>query len=187
MMTIKLEVEKALQKLDDLYQEVNHERKQKEEYSTLTGKLQELNKVLKDEHAKQKVMLDSVVNECNSLEKQQKHCTTELEVCKKENASKNEEIAHLKELTLDMHAQEAIDSANRRLTVVLNALRAIRQLLWEPKIVAQTLELVQENIRVAMIKYAINIFALDGSACKRLKVYCKPTTLDFIAFSAFTQ
>ena len=86
-----------------------------------------------------------------------------------------------------MHAQEAIDSANRRLTVVLNALRAIGQLLWEPKTVAQALELVQGNITVAMMKYAVNLFALDALACKRIKVYGKATTLDFIGFSAFTQ
>ena len=120
------------------------------------------------------------------MDTQLKQCATELEVCKKENASKDEEIARLKEFTLDMHAQEAIDSANRRLTVVLNALRATGQLLWEPKTVARTLELVQGNITVAMMKYAINIFALDASACKRMKVYGKATTLDFIAFSVFT-
>ena len=108
---------------------------------------------------------------------------TKLEVCKKENASKDEEIARLKEFTPDMHAQEAIDSANRQLTVVLNALRATGQLLWEPKTVAQALELVQGNITVAMMKYAVNIFALDAPACKRIKVYGKATTLDFIAFS----
>ena len=86
-----------------------------------------------------------------------------------------------------MHAQEAIDSANRRLTVVLNALRATGQLLWEPKTVAQALELVQGNITVAMMKYNVNIFALDAPACKRIKVYGKATTLDFIVYSAFTQ
>ena len=37
------------------------------------------------------------------------------------------------------------------------------------------------------MKYVINIFALDASACKRLKFYGKATTLDFIAFSVFTQ
>ena len=37
------------------------------------------------------------------------------------------------------------------------------------------------------MKYAVNIFALDAPACKRIKVYGKATTLDFIAFSAFTQ
>ena len=52
---------------------------------------------------------------------------------------------------------------------------------------AQTLELAQGNIIVAMMKYAINIFALDAPACKRIKVYGKATTLDFIVFSAFTQ
>ena len=87
-MSIESKVEEALQKVDDLYQEVNHERKQKEELSTLAGKLQELNdvlkeelstlagklqelnNVLKEEHAKQKVMLDSVVEECNTLDTQ---------------------------------------------------------------------------------------------------------------------
>ena len=87
-------------------------------------------------------MLDSVVKDCNTLDTQLKQCATELEVCRKENASKDGEIARLKEFTPDMHAQEAIDSSNRRLTVVLNALRAIGQLLWEPKTVAQVLELV---------------------------------------------
>ena len=72
-----------------------------------------------------------------------------------------------------MHAQEAIDSANRRLTVVLNALRAIGQLLWEPKTVTQALELVQGNITVAMMKYVVNIFTLDAPACKRIKVYAR--------------
>ena len=65
-------------------------------------------------------------------------------------------------------------------------MHAQEQLLWEPKIVTQTLELVQGNITVAMMKY-VNIFALDAPACKRIKVYGKATTLDFIAFSAFTQ
>ena len=71
--------------------------------------------------------------------------------------------------------------------MVLNALRATGQLLWEPKTVAQALELVQGNITVAMMKYNVNIFALDAPACKGIKVYGKATTLDFIAFSAFTQ
>ena len=66
LVSIESKVEEALQKVDDLYHKVNHERKQKEELSTLASKLQELNDVLKEEHAKQKVMLDSVVDECNS-------------------------------------------------------------------------------------------------------------------------
>ena len=52
---------------------------------------------------------------------------------------------------------------------------------------AQALELVHGNITVAMMKYTVNLFALDAPACKRIKVYGKATTLDFIAFSAFMQ
>ena len=150
LVSIKSKAEEALQKVHDLYQELNNERKQKEELSTIASKSQELSNLLKEENAKQKVTLDTVVGECNTLDTQLKQCATELGVCKKENASKDKEIARLKEFTPDMHAQEAIDSANRRLMVVLNALRAKGQLLWEPKTVTQVLELVQGNITVAM-------------------------------------
>ncbi|KAI5075986.1 hypothetical protein GOP47_0008051 [Adiantum capillus-veneris] len=63
--------------------------------------------------AKQKVALDSVVEECKFLGTQLKDCTSQLEVYRRENACKDEEIAHLKEFTPDMHAQEAINSENR--------------------------------------------------------------------------
>ena len=184
---MKSKAEEAIHKVDDLHQELDNEQKQKEVLSTLTSQLQELSNVLKGENAKQKAALDAIVGECHTLDTQLKQCATELEVCKKENASKDGEIARLKDFTPDMHAQEAIDSVNRRLTVVLNALRATGQLLWEPKTVAQALELVQGNITVALMKYAVNIFALDAPACRRIKVYGKETTLDFIVFSSFTQ
>ena len=187
LVSMKSKAEEALHKVNDLHKELDNEQQQKEVLSTLTSQLQELSNVLKDENAKQKAALDAVLGECKTLDTQLKQCTIELEVCKKENASKDGEIARLKDFTPDMHAQEAIESANRRLMVVLNALRATGQLLWEPKTVAQALELVQGNITVAMMKYNVNIFALDAPACKRIKVYGKATTLDFIAFSAFTQ
>ena len=118
-MATKLELERALQKLNNLDEKVSHEQNQREELTTLVHQLEELNKVLKDEMAKQKVALNSVVEECKLLlGTQLKDCTSQLEVCRRENACKAEEIAHLKEFTPDMHAQEAIDSANRQLLLV---------------------------------------------------------------------
>ena len=78
---------------------IRNSRKQKEELSTIASKSQELSNLLKEENAKQKVTLDLVVEECNTLDTQLKQCATQLEVCKKENASKDEEIARLKEFT----------------------------------------------------------------------------------------
>ena len=105
-MSIKSKAEEALQKVHDLYQELNNERKQKEELSTIASKSQELSNLLKEENAKKKVTLDLVVEDCNTLDTQLKECAKELEVCKKENASKDDEIARLKEFTPDMHARK---------------------------------------------------------------------------------
>ena len=105
LVSLESKVEEVLHKVDDLNQELNNERKQKEDISTIASKLQELREVLKEEIAKKKVTLDKVVGECNTLDTQLKQCATELEVCKKENSSKDREIARLMEFTQDMHAQ----------------------------------------------------------------------------------
>ena len=63
MVSIKSKAEEALQKVHDLYQELDNERKQKEELSTIAGKSQELTSLLKEENAKQKLTLDLVVEE----------------------------------------------------------------------------------------------------------------------------
>ena len=56
--------------------------------------------------------------------------------------------------------------------------------MWEPQKVSEALSLVQGNITVAMMKFAINIKELSLINCAKLVTCGNEKTHDFIVFSA---
>ena len=191
---VKIELEaanikctQATQQLTDLQIEMNVIKEEKEHLNNKVMELQKRQEELIQDVVQRDEINVTIAKECRNLESQLQICKLNLQASKTESEAKDKDIARLKQVSPGGIAQEKIDFANQRLTTVLTAFRNSGQLLWEPKKVSETLDLVQGNITVAMMKYAVNINELSLASVEELHHNATENTHDFVTFFALAN
>ena len=128
-----------------------------------------------------------LVQENQALESKLQNTNRDMRAQAETLKAKTQEISALKAMDASERSMLEVDEANKKVTLVFNALGSVGLDICKPRKVSTTLELISGNVAVAMLYYKVDIKDLDAQSFQILLRNGNRYTKEFVIFLTLAQ